>query len=411
MQNKVESTQSKNQTAPKEPKLKHASSFSRAQLLVVVLVFALVGGYVLWRTFAAGNPISTLEAEQMILPAGGSVINDINASGGKAIDLSSNGNANGSVNFPSAVNSVTVMARGKACQGSPQIVVSLDGTRLITATASSTSWTAYTAAANYGAGTHSLSVSFLNDFTKTKGKKACSRDLYVDVANFYGNVTPPPAAPTVSLSASPTTLTAGQAATLTWNSTNATGCTASGAWSGSESTSGSASTGALNQTSAYTLTCAGSGGSASATATVTVTAPQIPPTPTIYFNPPSQSYSVGSTITIEVRENSGSAPVNAVQTNFSYPADKLTFVSADGSTSGFTTQAQSTGASGSVTLARGVIGSLTGDQLIAKVTFKVNIAGVANLAFVSGTSLVSASTNQNIIGSLSADGIGVYTLQ
>jgi len=62
-------------------------------------------------------------------------------------------------------------------------------------------------------------------------------------------------------------------------------------------------------------------------------------------------------------------------------------------------------------LARGVIGTLTGDQLVAKVTFKVNIAGTANLSFVNGTSLISSSTNQNIIGSLSADGIGVYTLQ
>ena len=409
MQNKVDSNQTKNES--KGSKLRHASKFSRAQLLIVVVVFAAVGGYVLWQTFAAGNPISSLEAEQMILPAGGSVINDINASGGKAVDLANTGTATGSVNFPSAVNSLTVMARGKTCQGAPQMSVALDGTKLITTSVSSGSWTAYTATANYAAGTHSLSVNFPNDLTKSKGKKACSRDLYVDVADFYGNVTPPPAAPTVSLSASPNTLTAGQAATLTWNSSNATGCTASGAWSGNQSTSGSTSTGALNQTSSYTLTCTGSGGSASATAAVTVSAPQVPAAPTIYFNPPSQNFSVGSTITIEVHENSGSAPVNAVQANFSYPADKLTFVSADGSASGFTTQAQSTGGSGQVSLARGVIGTLTGDQLVAKVTFKVNIAGTANLSFVNGTSLISSSTNQNIIGSLSADGIGVYTLQ
>jgi len=409
MQNKVDSNQTKNQT--KGSKLRHVSKFSRAQLLIVVAVFAAVGGYILWQTFAAGTPISSLEAEQMLLPAGGSVINDINASGGKAVDLASNGTATGSVNFPSAVNSLTVMARSKTCQGAPQMVVKLDGASLITTSVSGSSWTAYTGVANYAAGTHSLSVNFPNDLTKSKGKKACSRDLYVDVASFYGNVAPPPAAPTVSLSASPNALTAGQAATLTWNSTDATGCTASGAWSGSQSTSGSASTGALNQTSSYTLTCSGSGGSASATAAVTVSAPQIPPSPTIYFNPPSQGFSVGSTITIEVHENSGSAPVNAVQANFSYPADKLTFVSADGSASGFTTQAQSTGGNGQVSLARGVIGSLTGDQLVSKVTFKVNLAGTANLTYVSGTSLISSSNNLNIIGSLAADGLGVYILQ
>ncbi|MBX4197187.1 hypothetical protein KW801_01365 [Candidatus Saccharibacteria bacterium] len=399
------------QTNNKSSLLRHTSRFSRAQLAIIILVFAAVGGYILWQSFAAGTPVSSLEAEQMILPAGGSVITDANASGGKAVDLSTNGSATGSVNFASAITSLTITARGGQCQGAPQMVISLDGASLINTSVSTTSWTAYNATANYAAGTHSLSVSFPNDFTKSKGKRSCSRDLYLDVTNFYGNVTPPPAAPTVSLSASPTSVSAGQAATLTWNSSNATACAASGAWSGSQPTSGSTSTGALNQTSSYTLTCTGSGGSTSATTSVAVTAPVIPPAPTIYFNPPSQNFSVGSTFTIDIRENSGSATVNAVQANFSYPSDKLTFVSADASASPFTTEAQNTGSNGQVSLARGIIGSLSGDQLISKITFKVNVAGVANLSFVNGTALISSTSNQNIIGSLAADGIGVYTLQ
>ena len=40
---------------------------------------------------------------------------------------------------------------------------------------------------------------------------------------------------TVSLSASPLTIVAGNAVTLNWSSTNATGCSASGGWSGSKS--------------------------------------------------------------------------------------------------------------------------------------------------------------------------------
>jgi hypothetical protein len=411
MPNKVQTSQKNSQTG-----LKKVSNFSKGHLLIVAVIFAAVGGYIIWNTFAAGTPIATLEAEQMLLPAGGSVITDTNASGGKAIDLSSTGTATGSVNFASAINSVTIMARAKTCQGSPQMTVKLDGASLITTTVSGSSWTAYTATANYSSGSHSLAVSFPNDYTKTKGGKKnpqvqCSRDLYVDVANFYGNTTPPPSPPTVSLSASPTTVSSGQSSTLTWSSTNATGCTASGAWSGSKATSGSASTGALNQTSTYSMTCTNGTSSATASSTVTVSAPSIPPAPTIYFNPPTQGYTVGSNITIEIRENSASTGVNAVQANFSYPSDKLTFVSADGSTSGFTTQAQSVGGNGTVTLARGVIGSLTGDQLIAKVTFKVNIAGTANLSFVNGSALISSTTNQNIISSLSADGTGVYTLQ
>jgi len=77
--------------------------------------------------------------------------------------------------------------------------------------------------------------------------------------------------PTVSLAANPKSVTSGGSSTLTWSSTNATSCTASGSWSGAKATSDNQSTGALSTSSSYTLTCTGSGRSASASATVTVT--------------------------------------------------------------------------------------------------------------------------------------------
>ncbi len=97
-----------------------------------------------------------------------------------------------------------------------------------------------------------------------------------------GGTTPPPTptAPTLSLSVSPTTLTTGSSATLTWSSTNATTCTAKGAWSGTKSTSGSQTTGALNTvgTQTFTFDCTGAGGTVSKSVTVTVSA--VTPTPT-----------------------------------------------------------------------------------------------------------------------------------
>src|SRR5208282_6206817 len=54
-----------------------------------------------------------------------------------------------------------------------------------------------------------------------------------------------PAAPAVSLGASPSTITSGKSAKLTWSATNATSCSASGAWSGSKAVSGTQSTGVL----------------------------------------------------------------------------------------------------------------------------------------------------------------------
>jgi hypothetical protein len=89
---------------------------------------------------------------------------------------------------------------------------------------------------------------------------------------------PPPGSPTVTVTANPTSVASGGSSTLTWSSTNATSCTASGAWSGTKSASGNESTGALTSTASYTLNCSGSGGSVERTVTVTVTGGVQPPT-------------------------------------------------------------------------------------------------------------------------------------
>jgi hypothetical protein len=81
-----------------------------------------------------------------------------------------------------------------------------------------------------------------------------------------------PSPPTVSISASPTTITSRASSILTWSSTNATSCSASGAWSGSKAISGSQSFSPVT-TSIYTLSCIGSGGTNQASATVTVIQP------------------------------------------------------------------------------------------------------------------------------------------
>jgi hypothetical protein len=77
--------------------------------------------------------------------------------------------------------------------------------------------------------------------------------------------------PTVTLTASPQVVAAGGSSTLTWTSSNATSCTASGAWSGSVGLSGTQSTGAVGATTSYSLMCSGAGGASSiATATLAV---------------------------------------------------------------------------------------------------------------------------------------------
>lgn len=82
---------------------------------------------------------------------------------------------------------------------------------------------------------------------------------------------PPFPAPALTFSASPTTISVGQSATLSWSSTDTMSCVASGAWSGSRALSGSESVNPT-ETSIYTLNCAGSFlGNTEENVTVTVT--------------------------------------------------------------------------------------------------------------------------------------------
>lgn len=81
-----------------------------------------------------------------------------------------------------------------------------------------------------------------------------------------------PAAPAITASLSPTSVNTGVNSTYTWSVTNATACTASGAWSGAQALSGSmtvsqSATGTYN----YILTCVNTSGKAANTQVLTVT--------------------------------------------------------------------------------------------------------------------------------------------
>ncbi len=81
------------------------------------------------------------------------------------------------------------------------------------------------------------------------------------------------APPTATLTSNTTSVTAGQSVQLSWTSTNATGCTASGAtdWTGSEPTSSSGVAVVVDAAATLTLTCTGPGGSISSSVAVTTT--------------------------------------------------------------------------------------------------------------------------------------------
>jgi hypothetical protein len=79
----------------------------------------------------------------------------------------------------------------------------------------------------------------------------------------------PATPPTVSITASPTTISSGSASNITWSSTNASTCTTTKAgvdWA--FTTSGSQTSGPLTASTIFAISCTGQGGSASASATV-----------------------------------------------------------------------------------------------------------------------------------------------
>jgi hypothetical protein len=97
----------------------------------------------------------------------------------------------------------------------------------------------------------------------------CTGPAGQDAASVTVTVANPPS---VNLTATPSAIGRGDSTTLSWTSSLATSCTASGAWSGSKSLSGSAPI-SPGGSMTYTLACTGNGGTTSDSVTVTVALP------------------------------------------------------------------------------------------------------------------------------------------
>lgn len=136
-------------------------------------------------------------------------------------------------------------------------------------------------------GSQSITVSAASTvkYTLTCDGVASSANVVVTVPT-----APPPA---VTIDISPATVIAGQNATVTWSSTNANSCTASGAWSGAKSTSGNQqSIQSTAGTYTYTLSCTGDGGTMSGSATLVVSNSGNNATPIVIDSGPAGAGSV-----------------------------------------------------------------------------------------------------------------------
>jgi hypothetical protein len=61
---------------------------------------------------------------------------------------------------------LVVRARGTQCNGAPQVSVSVDGTRVLSAAVPTTSYAEYAADINVPAGAHALKVTYANDYRR-----------------------------------------------------------------------------------------------------------------------------------------------------------------------------------------------------------------------------------------------------
>ena len=123
------------------------------------------------------------------------------------------------------------------------------------------------------------------------------------------------------------------------------------------------------------------------------------PSPTgrqIYLAPPSGNFSVGENIVVQVRIDSEDQIISAYHANISYPQGRLTRVSTSLDGSPFPTTMQNVDDGGLVRIGAGVMGAgneVSGDVLVATITFTVTAAGSAPLVFESGTGFAYAGTD------------------
>jgi phospholipase C len=162
-----------------------------------------------------------------------------------------------------------------------------------------------------------------------------------------------PAAPTVTITANPTTITAGSASTLTVAATNATAVTVTGSDGSSYKLSATGGAQAVTPagSTTYTATATGAGGTASAVTTVTV-APAPPPpasTVTITANPTSVAAGSESTLTVAATNATSVTVTGSDGSSYNLTATGGTEVVTPAATTTYT--AAATGAGGNASAA------------------------------------------------------------
>lgn len=165
-------------TSSKKPKRNH--------LLLVILAFCIIGAIFVIRSFAATYTTAQAEDIQFSRKA---VQQD--SSKGKIAALYWGASGSTNVTVPTTTTKLVVDARAQNCEGSPKMLVQIDGQTVFDTVIPQESWQAYSIPVNLQRGTYVVTIAFTNDFAKADPNDTkritCDRNLFLDKLVFVGN--------------------------------------------------------------------------------------------------------------------------------------------------------------------------------------------------------------------------------
>lgn len=150
--------------------------------------------------------------------------------------------------------------------------------------------------------------------------------------------------------------------------------------------------GALAVMALVLMTPAGPSSASPVASAVAATAPA-----TLYVPSANNPVAPGDSLTVDVRLRSDTLPVNAVQADLNYPTAALQYVSTDVNNGVWGVTASISGGAGRVSIEVGSTTPVTGDTLVAKVTFTALEAGIPAVAVASSSLALSADANTNLL--------------
>lgn len=100
---------------------------------------------------------------------------------------------------------------------------------------------------------------------------------------------------------------------------------------------------------------------------------------TLYLSPATKTVAVGAEVDVQIRLNTGTHAVNAVQANFTYSPTKFKVLGFDSTASAFSISAQATSSNGIIQVARAAFTSITGDVNVTTVRFQAIATGTADV--------------------------------